>query len=163
MLSRTAAAALAPTRALLAKAASAAWLALVLAVRLPMTLAVLLAMSWSLSLSALGLAVLLVSLVLSRSAAAAPPSTSLPSGITGRRIRSLIHVALLVTFVSPRIADSHICEPHLLAVLPDSGPRISASLRLESFLKSNQLRPSGAWNLWREERQHGKCGDWRTS
>jgi hypothetical protein len=30
-------------------------------------------------------------------------------------------------------------------------------------LKSNQLRPSGARNLWREERRHGRCGDWRTS
>jgi len=38
-----------------------------------------------------------------------------------------------------------------------------APLRLESFLISNQLRPSGARKLWREERQHGKCGDWRTS
>jgi len=29
-------------------------------------------------------------------------------------------------------------------------------------MKSNQLRPSGARNPRREERQHGKCGDWRT-
>jgi len=29
-------------------------------------------------------------------------------------------------------------------------------------MKSNQLRPSGALNHWREERLHGKCGDWRT-
>ena len=29
-------------------------------------------------------------------------------------------------------------------------------------MKSNQLRPSGAWIHRREERLHGKCGDWRT-
>ena len=30
------------------------------------------------------------------------------------------------------------------------------------FAESIQLRPSGAWKIWREERLHGKCGDWRT-
>jgi hypothetical protein len=40
--------------------------------------------------------------------------------------------------------------------------RETVLLRLKSCLKSNQLRPSGARNPWREERLHGKCGDWRT-
>ena len=30
------------------------------------------------------------------------------------------------------------------------------------FAESIQLRPSGAWKFRREERLHGKCGDWRT-
>jgi hypothetical protein len=38
------------------------------------------------------------------SSAAAPPSTSLPPGVTGRRIRSLIHASLLNV-------RSHIHEP----------------------------------------------------
>src|SRR5580700_11381341 len=42
------------------------------------------------------------------SSAAAPPSTSLPSGVTGRRIRSLIHASLLSL-------RSHIYEPLVLA------------------------------------------------
>ena len=39
---------------------------------------------------------------------------------------------------------------------------VSAWLRLDTSLKSNQLRPSGARKFRREERLHGKCGDWRT-
>jgi hypothetical protein len=47
------------------------------------------------------------------------------------------------------------------------GPRggnypLRAWLRLDTLLKSIQLRPSGARKIWREERLHGKCGDWRT-
>ena len=54
----------------------------------------------------------------SRSTAAAPPSTSLPSGLSaaGRRIASLIHVALLVTFVFPRLAGLPHLQNALLAV-----------------------------------------------
>jgi len=74
---------------LLSEAASTSMLAgplalsagVTLAMRLPLTLA-------------RSLAVLLACAVCSRSAATAPPSTSLPSGAAGRRIRSLIHVAL---------------------------------------------------------------------
>ena len=47
--------------------------------------------------------------------------------------------------------------------LRTSSAQHQSRLRLESSLKSNQLRPSGARNSWREERLHGKCGDWRTS
>jgi len=78
------------SRVLLAKTTPAlVFLALVLAglVTLAMRLA------WSLVVL---LALLLCCSVRSRSAAAAPPSASLPSRITGRRIRSLIHIALYV-------------------------------------------------------------------
>ena len=134
--------------ALLAEAASTGIsvlpLPLSLAVRLAMALAVWLALT--LTTLALRLSLLLVWLVRSRSATSTPPSASFPSGAAGRRIRSLIHVALLVTFVYPQVAGSHIREPLLPSVCSDPGPRISASLRLKSSLKSNQLRPSGAWN-----------------
>jgi len=33
---------------------------------------------------------------------------------------------------------------------------------VEYFAEIDQLRPSGAWKFRREERLHGKCGDWRT-
>ena len=94
-----------------AKATSALmfWLAVLVAVW--MTLALRLALSL-----AVWFAGLLCCSVRSSSTAAAPPSTSLPSGIAGRRIRSLIHISLLITFVLPRVADSHISEPHLLTV-----------------------------------------------
>src|SRR5215472_67314 len=75
----------------------------VLVLALPLSVAVAWTMRVALTLS-LWLAVLLIGLVRRRSAATAPPSASLPSGIAGRRIRSLIHVALLVMFVSPQIA-----------------------------------------------------------
>ena len=68
-----------------------------------MRLAVLLALTMARRFS-----VLLIRLMRSRSTAA-PPSASFPSGVAGRRIRSLIHVALLVTFVSPQVAGF----PHL--------------------------------------------------
>jgi hypothetical protein len=47
------------------------------------------------------------------STATAPPSASLPSGISGRRIRSLIHASLLF---GPRVAGAHIYEPLFRAV-----------------------------------------------
>ena len=87
------------------------------------------------------------------SSAAAPPSASLPSGVTGRRIRSLIHASLLSL-------RSHIYEPLVLAMW--SNVQKLAWLRSDTSLKSIQLRPSGAWKFRREERLHGKCGDWRT-
>ena len=65
---------------------------------LPLAMAMLLALPLMLPapLAVLLFAVLLCCSVRSSSAAAAPPSASFPSGITGRRIRSLIHVALYV-------------------------------------------------------------------
>ena len=82
--------------AFLSKAASARMLAL--AVVLTMALAMLLALTLASRCS-----VLLVWLMWSRSATATP-SAPFPPGVTGRRIRSLIHVALLVTFVCPQVA-----------------------------------------------------------
>jgi hypothetical protein len=69
--------------------------ALVFLLALVLAVLVTLAMRLALSLVVL-LALLLCCSVRSRSAAAAPPSASLPSSITGRRIRSLIHIALYV-------------------------------------------------------------------
>ncbi len=150
------AAGLASRRTLLAEAAWVLVASLALAtltLALPLTAALTLAgatsMLWSCALR-------------SRSAATAPPSASLPSGLTaGRRIRSLIHVALLITFVFPRVAGLPYLQWRLLAVCSRS------RLRIERYCDWNlvryQLRPSGARNPRREERQHGKCGDWRTS
>ena len=76
---------------LLAKTAPALMLLLALVLATLVTLA----MRQALPLIVL-LALLLRCSVRSRSAAAAPPSASLPAGITGRRIRSLIHIALYV-------------------------------------------------------------------
>jgi hypothetical protein len=59
------------------------------------------------------------------SSAAAPPSASLPSGVTGRRIRSLIHASLLSL-------RSHIYEPLVLAMW--SNVQKLAWLRLNTSL-----------------------------
>ena len=76
-------------------------------------------------------AVLLCCSVRSSSAAAAPPSASLPSGITGRRIRSLIHIALyFVSFPAGRGTPTSIRRtgwPHFRTLV-----RETARLRLES-------------------------------
>jgi hypothetical protein len=87
-----------------------------------MTLTVLLALALTLPLS-LRLPLLLIRLVRSRSAATTPPSASFPSGASGGGIRSLIHFALLVTFVYPRMAGSHIREPLLSAESLDANPQ----------------------------------------
>ena len=95
------------------------------------------------------------------STAAAPPSTSFPAGLSaGGRVRSLIHVSLLIVFTRRWRAPTFVNR----CFWPDSRtvPVWPAS-RLDTSLKSNQLRPSGARNIRREDRQHGKCGDWRTS
>jgi|HubBroStandDraft_6_1064221.scaffolds.fasta_scaffold04848_8 hypothetical protein len=147
------AAGLASRRTLLAEAAGILVARLTLTLALPLAAA--LTLTWATSM-------LWCCTLRSRSAAATPPSASLPSGLTaGRRIRSLIHVALLVTFVFPRVAGLPYLQWRLLAVCSRS------RLRIERYCDWNlvryQLRPSGARNPRREERQHGKCGDWRTS
>ena len=70
---------------------------------------------------------------------------------------------LLVTFVCPQIAGLPLFKTAFVSRVFAIRSAKSAAMQLESFLKSNQLRPSGARNPWREERRHGKCGDWRTS
>src|SRR5215469_1617985 len=114
------------SRVLLAKTTPA----LVFLLALVLAVLVTLAMRLALSLVVL-LAWLLGCSVRSRSAAAAPPSASLPSRITGRRIRSLIHIALYVVSFSRGSRDSHFYTPHLLAAFPHPDPR-NARLRLES-------------------------------
>jgi len=76
-----------------------------------------------------------------RSTAAAPPSASLPAGLSGGRIRSLIHFSLVV-ILTRKMAGSHIREP----LASDRALRFGwlANRRLDTSLKSNQLRPSGA-------------------
>ncbi len=93
------------------------------------------------------------------STAAAPPSTSLPSGVSGRRIRSLIHASLFM--FDPQVAGSHIYEPLLLPTQLRSGQSL-AWPRFNAFAEIDSVRPSGARKIRREERRHGKCGDWRT-
>jgi hypothetical protein len=96
--------------ALLAEATpTATLLALALAMTLGVPVAVLLATAaLALSLAVL-FAVLLVCLVRSSPAAATPPSAPLPSGVAGRRIRSLIHVALVSKFICLQVAGlSHL-------------------------------------------------------
>jgi hypothetical protein len=90
------------------------------------------------------------------STAAAPPSASLPSGIAGRRIRSLIHASLLF---GPQVAGSHIYEPLFRA---ERTGHSLAWLRLDTSLKSIQLRPSGARKLGARNACTGSEAIWRT-
>ncbi len=72
----------------------------------------------------------------------------------------MIHVSLLIVFTRRWRAPTFVNR----CSWPDSRtvPAWPAP-RLDTSLKSNQLRPSGARNVRREGRLHGKCGDWRTS
>ena len=114
------------SRVLLAKTTTALMFLLALVGAVLVTLAMRLA--WSLVVV---LALLLCCSLCSRSAAAAPPSASLPSGITGRRIRSLIHIALyVVSFPAGRETPTSIrrtCWPHFRTLF-----RETARLRLKS-------------------------------
>ena len=94
------------------------------------------------------------------STAAAPPSASLPAGLSGGRIRSLIHASLLIVVTRRWRAPTFVnrcSRPHTRKF-----PGWPGESAVFTSLKSNQLRPSGARQFWHEERLHGKCGDWRT-
>ncbi len=64
---------------------------------------------------------------------------------------------LLSIKVHPQIAGSHICIPLFLAAQVTNPSAYLAWRRLDTSLKSNQLRPSGARNIRREERLHGSA------
>ena len=95
------------------------------------------------------------------SAASAPPSASLPAGLPGRRIRSLIHASLVV-ILTRKMAGSHICEP----LAP--GRTLVFFRVVGAFAVGYFAEIESVASVWRarkprrEERQHGKCGDWRT-
>ena len=100
---------------------------LALRLAMSMTLAV-----WLIGALAVLFVVLLCCSVSSSSAAAAPQSASLPSGIAGRRIRSLIHGSLLALFSlsagrgTPTFFN-RTCWPRVRTLV-----RETARLRLES-------------------------------
>ena len=114
------------SRVLLAKTTTALMFLLALVRAVLVTLAMRLALSL-----VVVLALLLCCSLCSRSAAAAPPSTSLPSRITGRWIRSLIHIALyVVSFPAgcgTPTSTRRTCWPHFRTVV-----RETVALRLES-------------------------------
>ena len=84
------------------------------------------------------------------STAAAPPSASLPSGISGRRIRSLIHASLLFGL---RVAGSHIYEPPFRAVAYSSFAGVAA---VGYFAEIESVTSVWRSEIGREERLHGK-------
>jgi hypothetical protein len=99
---------------------------------LALVLPVLVTLAMTLALTRIGLfAGLLCCSLGSRSTAAAPPSASLPSRVTGRRIRSLIHIALYVVSFPAGSRDSHFCVP-LLPAASRTLLRETDRLRLES-------------------------------
>ncbi len=79
------------------------------------------------------------------STAAAPPSASLPAGLSGGRIRSLIHASLLIVVTRRWRAPTFVNRCSRPRTRKFSGcPDESAVV---TSLKSNQLRPSGAWQF----------------
>ena len=115
---------LVPARAFLAETASAGIPALRRSLPLPVRLAVALTMLLAVPLAlSLRLSLLLIWLRSEQVRGVHAAVCVLSLRASGRRIRSLIHFALLVTFVYPRMAGSHIREPLLLAESLDANPR----------------------------------------
>ena len=103
----------------LTEAATAMVFRLALRLAMSMTLAVRLIVAL-----AVLFVVLLCCTVGSSSAAAAPPSASFPPGVAGRRIRSLIHIALyVVSFPAGRGTPTSIrrtCWPHFRTLVRET-------------------------------------------
>ena len=96
------------------------------------------------------------------SAATAPPSASLPAGLSGGRILSLIHASLLIALTRRSRVPTFMnrCSQPRPCMLVCVVGGLAVGYYAE---KSTLLRPSGARNFRREECLHGKCGHWRTT
>src|SRR5208337_5321790 len=94
------------------------------------------------------------------STAAAPPSASFPSGLPRGRVRSFVHASLLIVVTRRWRAPTFMNR--------SSWPRthnLSRVRRICGGYFAEIESVASVWRAWqsrREERLHGKCGDWRT-